>query len=78
MSTNKVLTISTIVIVLSIIVEVLFVHHHIHYWWHGLIGFDVIYGAIGCLFLIVVAKGLGKLFIQRSEQYYGGGEDNNE
>lgn len=76
MSTNKVLVASGAVLVLSILIELLFVHHHVHYWWHAFVGFDIIYGFLGCVAIIVVSKFLGKAFIQKKEDYYGGGEDN--
>lgn len=38
-------------------------------------GFDVLFGFFGCILLIKFAKGLGKLFIQKKEDFYGGGED---
>ncbi|KUO51275.1 MAG: hypothetical protein APF76_17495 [Desulfitibacter sp. BRH_c19] len=78
MSTKKVITIASLVIILSIIVEVLFVDIHAEFWWHELIGFDVIFGFLGCLLLIVGAKTLGKEFLQRSEDYYAGGEEDHD
>ena len=77
MSTKKVVTIASFIIILSIIVEILFVEVH-GPWWHELIGFDVIFGAMGCLFLIVGAKTLGKEFLQRSDNYYAGGEEDHD
>ena len=78
MSTKKVITIASLVIILSIIVEILFVDVHAKFWWHGLIGFDVIFGLLGCLGLITGAKSLGKEFLQRSENYYAGGEEDHD
>jgi glycopeptide antibiotics resistance protein len=78
MSTKKVITIASLVLLLSIIIEVLFVHPHVEFWWHGLIGFDMIFGFLGCLLLIVGAKTFGKEFIQRSEDYYAGGEEDHD
>lgn len=78
MGTDRPLLVSGILIGVLILIEVVFVHHHAHFWWHEVIGFDVIYGLLGCLVLIVVSKGLGKLFIQRKEDYYDGGEDLDE
>lgn len=75
MKFSKTLVLSTVVIVFLILLEVFFVHPHAYYWWHGLIGFDVIFGFFGCLILIVVSKGLGKLFIQGNEDYYQGGDE---
>jgi glycopeptide antibiotics resistance protein len=78
MSTKKVISIAALVIILSIIIEILFVHHHAEFWWHELIGFDAIFGLLGCLLLIVGAKTLGKEFLQRSEDYYAGGEEDHD
>ena len=78
MSTKKVITIASLVIILSIIVEVLFVDIHGKFWWHELMGFDIIFGLSGCLLLIVGAKALGKEFLQRSEDYYAGGEEDHD
>ncbi|MDK2822322.1 MAG: hypothetical protein PWQ67_2258 [Clostridia bacterium] len=75
MDTKKVLTICGIITVVFILLDLFFVHHHVKYWWHGFIGFDTIYGFIGCVAIIVISKKLGKLFIQRDEEFYGGGED---
>jgi hypothetical protein len=78
MSTKKVITIASLVLILSLIVEVLFVHPHVEFWWHGLVGFDIIFGLFGCLLLIVASKTFGKEFIQRSEDYYAGGEEDHD
>ncbi|KJS19475.1 MAG: hypothetical protein VR72_18690 [Clostridiaceae bacterium BRH_c20a] len=78
MSTKKVITIASLVIIISLIVEALFVDHHGEFWWQELIGFDVIYGFLGCLVLILGAKTFGKEFLQRSEDYYAGGEEDHD
>lgn len=75
MEKNRGLVISGTIILVSLFLDAVFVHHHAYYWWHGFIGFDVLYGFLGCLLLIVVAKSLGHLIIQRKEDYYGGGDD---
>lgn len=71
---KEVIIIGVIVVLLSILIDAVFVHHHIKYWFHGFIGFDAIFGFIICIVLIKGAKGLGKLIIQREENYYDGGE----
>lgn len=71
MSTNKVLLLSTLLLCLSLIAEVVFAHPHVYFWWHSLLGFDIIYGFLGCMIIIVVSKFLGKAFLQRKEDYYG-------
>ena len=78
MSTKRVLSICGAALLLSIIIELLFVHHHAYFWWHEFIGFDIIYGFAGCIVLIAMAKLLGKVFIQRDENYYGGEEDDHD
>jgi len=78
MSTKKVIIIGVLVLLLSLIVEILFVHPHAYFWWHEFIAFDAIFGFLGCLLLMGTAKGLGKVFLQQKENFYGGGEDSND
>lgn len=78
MSKNKVITISGVVIALSILLEFFVVEHHAHYWWHSFVGFDAIFGFLGCLLLIIVAKGPVTHLVQRDIEYYEGGEDKDE
>jgi hypothetical protein len=78
MSTNKVLTLSGVLILLTISLEIIFVHPHVYYWWHGFIGFDAIFGFLGCLLLVGIVKGPIQYLIQREEGYYGGGEKRND
>lgn len=54
--------------VLSVGVEVFF--HHADAllpWWHRLPAFHAVYGAVGCVLLVVVSKALGKFWLQRPE-----------
>lgn len=56
---------------LSLIVE--FTSHHEsghHHWWNGIPAFWILFGFIGCVILIAVAKTLGKLLLNRKEDYY--------
>lgn len=41
-----------------------------HHWWEKVPGFYIFYGFIGCVAIIVISKALGKLFIQKNEDYY--------
>lgn len=75
---NKILITIVILFLVSIIVEKIFVYPHVLYWWHGFLGFDLIYGFIGCTAIIVVSKLAGKAFIQRKEDYYVGGDENSD
>ena len=78
MTMKKVLTISGILLVLATFIELIFAHPHGTYWWHNLVAFDIVFGFFGCLLLMVAAKGLGKLFLQQREDFYGGGDDNDD
>jgi hypothetical protein len=64
-----------VVVALTVAGEVAFhdAAHALH-WWHELPGFDLVYGLVGCLAIIVVSKALGKVWLQRPEDYYDGGE----
>jgi asparagine N-glycosylation enzyme membrane subunit Stt3 len=77
MSTKRVLIVCGFVLVLTIVLEMIFAHPHVLYWWHGLIGFDFVFGLLGTLLLLGLAQGLVKQLVQRKEDYYdndGGGD----
>ena len=38
-------------------------------WWHHLPGFDLIYGLVGCLVIVLGSKALGKLGLQQPEGF---------
>jgi hypothetical protein len=40
-----------------------------YFRWHFIPAFDLAYGFLGCIVIIVVSKALGKWFIQRPEGY---------
>ena len=70
------LIICAISLLLIVALEIAFVQHKIYYPWHGFIGFDIFFGFLGCVAIIVISKFLGSAFIQRKENYYV--EENNE
>jgi hypothetical protein len=37
-------------------------------WWHSTPGFQAAYGVVGCIAIVIVAKGLGKAWLQRPER----------
>ena len=41
-----------------------------HFIWERFPLFYAVFGFAGCIVLILMAKALGKLFIQREENYY--------
>jgi hypothetical protein len=73
MTAKQFLTISAIALGLSVLIEAVFVHHHAVYWWQGLIGFDIAYGFLGCVGLIIAAKFVLKAIVSKDEDYYEGG-----
>jgi hypothetical protein len=63
----------TVGIVLAVAagLDLLFYHHiHIHFWWHRIPAFEVLYGLLGCLVLVLGAKWLGHAWLQRDADYY--------
>jgi hypothetical protein len=42
----------------------------VHFFWEKLPIFNVLFGIIGCIVLIIGSKALGKLFIQKDDDYY--------
>jgi hypothetical protein len=42
-------------------------------WWVQVPGFFSLFGFFVCLLLIVFAKGLGRYWLQRPDDYYDGG-----
>ena len=76
MSLKRTLIICGIILVLLLVLDMLFVHPHVYFWWHGLIGFDFIFGVLGGLLLLGLAKGPVNWLVQHDEHYYedGGGD----
>ena len=52
----------------------LLAHPHGESWWHQVPGFDLVYGFLGCVAIVIVSKALGKAWLQRRERYYEGPE----
>ena len=47
---------------------------HSETWWHQLPGFDLLFGFLGCAGIVIVSKALGKVWLQREEGFYDGGD----
>jgi hypothetical protein len=41
-----------------------------HHWWEKIPGFYVFFGFAGCVAIILISKALGKLLLQKKEDYY--------
>ena len=45
------------------------IHRHKVHPWEGLLGFYAVYGFVGCVVLVLVAKWM-RTFLMRDEDYY--------
>ncbi|MBD3653558.1 hypothetical protein [Kangiella sp.] len=45
------------------------IHRHIYHSWESLFGFYAIYGFVGCVVLVLIAKWM-RTFLMRDEDYY--------
>lgn len=61
------ITLSLLTIV-SLVVE--FGIEHGDHWWSSIPAFYILFGFAGCTAIIFFSKTLGKLFLQREEDYY--------
>ncbi|HHX96927.1 MAG TPA: hypothetical protein GX687_05680 [Clostridia bacterium] len=77
MSIKKTVIKGIFVFLLLLVLEISFVEHHVIYWWHALVGFDFLFGLLGAVLLIFLAKGFLNKLVMRNEDYYQpkGGED---
>ena len=66
------ITLIVIVALLSIICDFLFPlgHENGEFWWSHFLGFFLLFGFIGCLILIIVAKLISHYWLERKEDYY--------
>jgi len=53
------------------------IHRHIAHSWENLWGFYPVYGFVGCVILVVVAKWM-RTFLMRSEGYYDNDDPNKD
>lgn len=65
---NKYWFILILLTFVSIAVELLAPHYE--HWWNRVPAFFAVFGFIGCVLIIFVSKALGRLFIQKKEEYY--------
>jgi hypothetical protein len=60
------------VVGLALVLVLGFIAHlsEAEHFWEKLPIFEALFGFFGCLFIIVMSKALGRLFIQKKEDYY--------
>jgi len=54
---------------LSILIGFFVSPEHPHFWWEKISVFDVVFGFVGCILLMLIARALGR-WVQRDEDYY--------
>lgn len=57
-------------IVLLSILGFVFPNPHPHFWWQKIPVFDVAFGFLGCIFIILVSKWVGHQWLMKDEDYY--------
>lgn len=60
-------------LVILVILDI-FVEKHPHYGWERLFGAYALYGFFSCVLIVIVSKLIGKLWLQKPENYYDGDE----
>jgi len=59
---------------LIVLLDLIYQHHaHAAFWWHLTPAFDLLYGFVGCVGMVLITKWLGHAGLQRDENFY---EDN--
>lgn len=60
-------------LILSIIAGILinlYIPHEVHFFWEKLPIFSAVFGFLGCIIIIFVSKAIGKIWLQKEEDYY--------
>ena len=57
-------------IILSCVLGFAFPNQHPHFWWQEIPVFDVVFGFIGCIMIILVSKWIGHQWLMKDESYY--------
>ena len=53
-----------------LLISEFFVEKHVYFSWAAFPAFNAVFGFLSCVVIIVVAKLLGKLWLQKGEDYY--------
>lgn len=48
----------------------LVVPEHPHFFWEKIPAFDALFGFLGCIIIVLIAKTLGHFWLQKDEDYY--------
>lgn len=71
---NKILKVFYVICAILVIIDIfavfhIGVHRHIYHSWENAPAFYAIYGFVGCVVLVLIAKGMRK-FLMKEEDYY--------
>ncbi|HBG46412.1 MAG TPA: hypothetical protein DDW94_05415 [Deltaproteobacteria bacterium] len=53
-----------------IVLDFVIPRHHVEFFWDEVPGFSAAFGFAAFVVVVVVAKALGRLFLQKDEDYY--------
>lgn len=53
-----------------IIIDFFMPRHHIYFPWDNIPGFYAVFGLVTCVLIIIFSKWLGKVWLQKKEDYY--------
>jgi hypothetical protein len=53
-----------------VILDFVIPRRHVEFPWDDVPGFSAVYGFVSAVVIIIVAKGLGKWWLQKKENYY--------
>ncbi|MBS3943883.1 MAG: hypothetical protein KGZ42_00160 [Melioribacter sp.] len=63
-----------VITLISILADFVFLADYPNkHWWSYIPAFYIIWGFIGCVGIIYISKWLGKIFLQKKEDYYDAG-----
>lgn len=57
------------VLIALVVIDMLFVEHHVHFPWQKVTGYLAVIGLVSCIVVVILSKLLGKYFLQRPEEY---------
>ncbi|MBI4417917.1 MAG: hypothetical protein HY563_04005 [Ignavibacteriales bacterium] len=66
---QKTWSILGLLVVVSLVLETTLTYESDH-WWDSIPAFYSLFGFIGCTAIILISKWLGKVLLQRREDYY--------
>lgn len=78
MDRKKVLLLCAAVLTASAVAELLGIHMHSPSWWPLPFGYSIFFGFVGCWALILLSKVVMAALLQREENYYEDGGEENE